>query len=89
MAHYEASVRVFDIVEADASTARRLLEEQLRTAGFSRWQVVYLGVQGAAAPVPRRPQRFAGSAEANDPSGSLLVAGVVAWGLWFLWLLGG
>jgi hypothetical protein len=89
MAHYEATVRVFDIVEADAAAARRLLEVQLRTAGFSRWQVVHLGVQGAAAPATRRPPRVVAPAEANSAGSGLFVAAVVAWAFWFLWLLAG
>jgi len=85
MPHYEATVRVLDIVEPDTSAARRIVEEQLRAAGFSRCQVVHVGIQGAA----RRPRRVAERVGENTAGGNLFVAAVVAWGLWFLWLLAG
>ena len=87
MAHFEATVRVFDVIESDATTARRALEERLRTSGFTRWQIVSIGLQGAISrPVTvrgRRPIR----AQASYAGGGMLVAAVVAWALWFLWLL--
>jgi hypothetical protein len=89
MPHYEATVRVLDVEEPDASTAKRVIEERLRAAGFSRWQVVHLGLPGAVARTARRPQRLLTPIDANYAGGALLVAAVVAWALWFLWLLAG
>ena len=89
MTHFEATVRVFDIVEDDAAGARRMLETRLRTAGFTRWHIMGLGLQGAASPAAPRPSRRSVRAEPNFAGGGLLVAAVVAWALWFLWLLAG
>lgn len=89
MAHFEAMVRLFDIVEPDPLDARRAVEERLRAAGFTRWHVVSVGLQGAstnrAARLPRRVMRT----DVSYAGGGLLVAAVVAWTLWFLWLLAG
>ena len=86
MAHFEATVRVFEVVESDSAAARRAVEERLRSGGFSRWQVVNVALQRAATPAvrvrprPRRPQM-------TYTGGGLLVAAIVAWLLWFLYLL--
>jgi hypothetical protein len=86
MAHFEATVRVFDLNDQDALLARHHIEEGLRAAGFSRWQIVGLAMQGAerAARPRQRPRR----ADVNYIGGGLMVTAVAAWTLWFLWLLG-
>lgn len=83
MAQFEATVRLFELVEADAVAARQTLEERLREAGFTRWQISSVKLESArtpAVPVPevrrRTDQRF-------------VAVIVVAWLLWFLWLLFG
>jgi hypothetical protein len=86
MAHFEATVRIFDVSESNASTARRVIEDRLRTAGFSRWKVARIAVQGTMVPradLPRRVMRT----DASYVGGGMLIAAVVAWTLWFLWLL--
>lgn len=88
MAHFEATVRLFDVIGSNAPAARRALEERLRAAGFTRWQILGVTTQGTLArvveprrrPVRRRDVSYAGGA---------LVAAVVVWTLWFLWLLAG
>lgn len=88
MAHFEATVRLFDIVEPDTVSARRAVDERLRAAGFTRWQIASIGLQGTTTRAPRvsrRPMR----ADVSYAGGGLLVAAVVAWTLWFLWLLAG
>jgi hypothetical protein len=90
MAHFEATVRILDVTESDAPAARRLIEERLREGGFSRWHILSLGVQGAmvhAAHAVPRPTRRARRVEVSYAGGGLLVAAVVAWTLWFFWLL--
>ena len=89
MAQYEAMVRMLDIVEADPVAARRAVEDRLRAAGFTRWRIVNIAAAGAANSSGaalrtgrrRRPPAYAG--------GGFLVAAVLAWALWFLWLLAG
>jgi len=90
MAQFEATVRLFDVVETDGPAARRSVEERLRGAGFTRWQIVAIGAQGSmSSPARTRPPRRPARRETATYSGGLLVAAVVAWALWFLWLLAG
>jgi hypothetical protein len=86
MAHFEARVRLFDVVESNAPAARRAIEERLRAAGFSRWQIVRVGLQGAITQSVTPPRRIVRT-DVSYAGGGLLVAAVVAWTLWFLWLL--
>ena len=87
MAHFEATVRIFDVIESDAPAARRALDERLRAAGFKRWQVARIGLQGAITTQGiERPRRVVRT-DVSYAGGGLLVAAVVAWTLWFLWLL--
>jgi hypothetical protein len=87
MAHFEATVRVLDVTESDAPEARRAIEERLRAGGFTRWQIVSLSVQGTMVHRVTRPARSPRRTEVTYAGGGLLVAAVVAWTLWFLWLL--
>jgi len=89
MAHFEAMVRLFDIVEPDPLDARRAVEERLRAAGFTRWHIVNVGLQGANATRATRSLRRPMRTDMSYAGGGLLVAAVVAWTLWFLWLLAG
>jgi hypothetical protein len=85
MARFDAVVRLLDVEEHDAWTARQALEERLRQAGFQRWQIVRLGLR-ESKPEPRRRRR----AVRPETAGSgLLLSGVVAWVLWFLWVFSG
>jgi hypothetical protein len=88
MPQFQATVRLFDIVEADGPGARRVLEERLRNAGFGRWQVAQLGLQAEGAG-PVRVARRRMRTDASYAGGGLLLVAVAAWALWFLWLLGG
>lgn len=87
MAHFEVTVRLLDVVESDAQTAIRVIEERLRSAGFARWHVAHVGLQPAVVPVAR-PVRRPLPTEAAYGSG-LLVAALLAWALWIVWLLAG
>jgi hypothetical protein len=90
MAQFEATIRIYDVAEADPVAARRAIEERLRTSGFNRWQIANLGVQGAIptrVATPSRRRRV--GAQASYAGGGMLVAAVVAWTLWFLWMLAG
>jgi hypothetical protein len=87
MEHFQATVRLLDLVEPDAGTVKRTVEERLRFAGFTRWQIVRVLKEGAAPARVNRPLRAW-----RPPSyvgGKLLMAGVVAWSLWLLWLIAG
>ncbi len=94
MAHFEVTVRLSDVNEADGPAARRAIEERLRAAGFSRWQIVGVGLQGAPKSTAQRRPSIETRRRSNQPDisragGGLMVAAVVAWALWFLWLLAG
>jgi hypothetical protein len=85
MANFEATVRIFEVIEANAPAARRVIDERLRAAGFKRWQVARIGPQGTLqiGGEARRAVR----PDVTYAGGGMLVAAVVAWTLWFLWLL--
>jgi hypothetical protein len=86
MAHFEATVRLLDVIASDPPGARRAIEERLRAAGFSRWQIVRVGPLGATTRRVEPPRRLA-RPDASYLGGGLLVAAGVAWTLWFLWIL--
>ena len=88
MAHFEATVRIFDVTESNAPAARRAIEDRLRVAGFTRWQIARVGVQGTI-PHKIEPRRRVARTDMSYAGGGMLVAAVVAWTLWFLWLLAG
>ncbi|MFI5395524.1 MAG: hypothetical protein ACHQ9S_08325 [Candidatus Binatia bacterium] len=89
MEHFQVTVRLLELLEPDAATARLKVEERLRAAGFSRWQIISLGLQAmVTSPQPpyRPPQRRPNTREAGV---GMLLAAAVAWLLWLVWLLGG
>lgn len=89
MPNFEVRVRLLDVDENDAWSARRTAEERLRAAGFKRWQVVSLRLQDArVAPMirPASPVRRARRAESSLAAGLVLTA-ALAWSLWFWWAL--
>lgn len=90
MPQYEVEVKVTEVNEPDALAARLYVEERLRSSGLKNWRVVTVtpksrssGVPPPLAPAyrPRRNNVYFGSA--------LLVAAVLAWVLWFLWVITG
>lgn len=92
MANFEAEVRLYDVPEADAVTARRVIEERLKSAGFQHSRVVSIIPQQP----PRRqrqvirPRRGVPPAQRPDAEqGAWVVVAAVAWAIWFVWLLGG
>ncbi|HVO24430.1 MAG TPA: hypothetical protein VMW56_12475 [Candidatus Margulisiibacteriota bacterium] len=86
MAHFEATVRIFEINESNASAARRVIEERLRAAGFSRWQIARVVHQGSLTRRVETARRVMRT-DVSYIGGSMLIAAMVAWTLWFLWLL--
>lgn len=95
MPNFEVRVRLFDVQEADAWSARQEVETRLRASGFRRWQIVGLRVQDAPMPprvgVPRmatsgRPVSRRRRSDAGL-SAALLLAAVLAWTLLFWWQL--
>jgi hypothetical protein len=89
-ARFQAVVRIVDVAEPDALSARRTVEERLQRAGFSRWWLVSLNRQVLPSGVPRQRQRLAQRTELRGTGAGILLAGAIAaWGLWLLWLLAG
>lgn len=84
---YEIQVRL-DVTERNAAAARERVEAQLRAAGFDRWQLVRMRARGVGAvPIRRRrrlPRRAPGRRD-QVFGGTVLVAAIVAWWLWFFW----
>ena len=85
MAKFEVRVRLLEVAGHDGWAARRLVEERLRSAGFSRWQITGLGVQEPVDFVPKRRFRPIPRAQFGATANALLIAAAVAVGLWF-WL---
>ncbi|GIW45200.1 MAG: hypothetical protein KatS3mg077_2482 [Candidatus Binatia bacterium] len=90
MPQYEVEVKISEVNEPDALAARLYVEERLRSSGLKNWRVVTVSpkarASGGPTPFvqtyrPRRNHAYVGSA--------LLVAAVLAWVLWFLWVLTG
>jgi len=86
MAHFEATVRLFDVVESDATAARRAVEDRLRAAGFGRWLVINVGPL-LATPPAIRPRHRPANTDVGYAGGVFLVVTVMAWAIWFLWML--
>lgn len=92
MPQYEVDVRILDLNEPDALAARLTVENKLRASGFEKWRVV--GVHQRATPspfdLPRSPAALRSRGSPTAYLGTLLlVAAIVAWALWFLWVLSG
>ena len=85
MAKFEVRVRLLEVTGHDGWAARRLVEERLRSAGFSRWQITGLGVQEAADVVHQPRLVRIPRAQFGATANALLVAAALAVGLWF-WL---
>ena len=86
MANFEATVHVFEVSESNAAAARRAIEDRLRVAGFTRWRVGRVVPQGTIVHRADSPRRVART-DASYVGGAMLIAAVLAWTLWFLWLL--
>jgi hypothetical protein len=85
MAKFEVRVRLLDVAGHDGWAARRLVEERLRSAGFTRWQITALGVQEPVDVVPKARVRQIPRPEFGSTANALLIAAACAVGLWF-WL---
>lgn len=85
MGQFQATVRILDVSEPDAPAARRTVEERLQKSGFRRWQLVYLGEQSTRA--VQRYSRRSAAAHAGFSGGGMLLAAILSWTLWILWLI--
>jgi hypothetical protein len=88
MAHFEVTVRLFDVSAANLSEAGRGVESRLRAAGFGRWQILKAGLQApitqpVRVPVARRTLQT----HTSYVGGGLLVVASAVWALWFLYLI--
>jgi len=79
MAQFQATVRLYDVVDEDLRLAHQTVEQGLRTAGFRRWQIAHIGLQGAVPVVRSRPRQ-------PQYAGGLLIVAGAAWVLWVLWM---
>ena len=87
MPNFEVRIRLLDVHENDAWSARQEVEERLRAAGFKRWQIVNLRLQDAAQPPRLLPRRRRGRRGESSLAGGLIIAAALAWSLWFWWTL--
>jgi len=92
MPNFEVRVRLLDIDEHDAWSARQAAEERLRAAGFRRWQLVGIRLQDApraavaavAAQQKKQARKKRRSGESSLAGGLVLVV-ALAWSFWFWW----
>ena len=87
MPKFEVRVRLLDVNENDAWNARQAVEERLRAAGFTRWQVVNLRLQDAVSPPRQAVRTRRGRAGESSLAGGLIIAAALAWSFWFWWAL--
>jgi hypothetical protein len=85
MAKFEVRIRLLDVAGHDGWAARRLVEERLRSAGFTRWQITSLGLQETLDVPPKPTTRRIPRGQFGAAANFLLIAAAVAVGLWF-WL---
>ncbi len=90
MPQYEVEVKILDINEPDALAARLAVEERLRSAGFKEWRVLAVSPKSRRGAIPVTPESAFRPRRTGSYVGSaLLVAAVLAWALWFLWVVTG
>lgn len=89
MPQYDVEVKITDINEPDALAARLRVEEKLRAAGFKSWHVVAVAPRVRAATPSTTPFEMSARRSNAYIGSALLVAAVLAWVLWFLWVITG
>jgi hypothetical protein len=87
MPKFEVRVRLLDVSENDAWTARQAVEERLRAAGFTRWQIASLRLEDAAPPPRLAAARRRRRRGESSLAGGLIITAALAWSFWFWWAL--
>jgi len=85
MPNFEVRVRLLDVSENDAWTARQAVEERMRAAGFKHWQIVNLRLQDAAPPPRPAIRQRRGRPGESSLAGGLIITAALAWSLWVWW----
>jgi hypothetical protein len=85
MAKFEVRVRLLDVAGHDGYAVRRLVEERLRSAGFSRWLVTSVEVQQPADLMPRPRAVQIPRPALGSIGNAVLISAAAVIGLWF-WL---
>lgn len=86
MPKFRATVRLPDLNGADPAAVQHTLDDKLKQAGFERWRVLKIEVQGKEPRRPREPLPVVTRVAAPAPStgaGGILLIGAGALAIWF------
>jgi hypothetical protein len=87
MAKFEVRVRLLDVAGHDGYAVRRLVDERLRSAGFSRWLITSVEVQQPTDVIPRPRTPAIARPAFGSAANVVLISAAVVIGLWFWFAL--
>jgi hypothetical protein len=89
MRKFRVTVQLNDLRGNDAAGVREALDAQLRGAGFVRWRVTSVEAEESGQLRSLRSLSAVQIERVRRPAniGGFLLAGAVAWALWFFWSL--
>lgn len=84
MPKFRATLQLTELNGSDPTTALQSLEESLGRAGLTHWRVISVESDERLPPPPRTMPAARRQAEVRTVNfGGFLLAGAVAWALWF------
>jgi hypothetical protein len=86
MQKFRATVRLTEVEGADPAQVQRALDERLKEAGFAKWRVLSIEVDGPGLHGGSREIRVHRHRTQSDGWGLFVVA-AGAWLVWLCWLL--
>jgi hypothetical protein len=86
MQKFRATVRLTEIEGADPAQVQRTLDERLKEAGFAKWRVLSIEMDGAGTRGRSREIRAPRHRTRSEGWGLFVVA-ASAWVVWLFWLL--
>lgn len=88
MPKFRAYLQITELNGSDPASVRQSVEESIGKAGLTHWRVVSIENEDKVSPLAQTSpiaKRDATRRAANV--GGYLLAGAVAWALWFFWTL--
>ena len=88
MPRFRAYLHVKDLSGPDSAAVRHAVEESLSKAGLDHWHVVSIeSEERSPGPLPPAASARRETRHRTANVGGYLLAGAVAWGIWFFWTL--
>lgn len=90
MAKFRAYLQLSELNGPDSGAVRQAVEESLGKAGLANWRVLSVESDEVLPPPPPAPAKPPVAPRRNvQPAnvGGYLLAGAVAWALWFFWTM--